>query len=275
MPAHVEVDEEAALAIKVISVFNRNPSKGLPLIHAAVLVLDSATGAVEALLEGGSLTAIRTGAGSGAATDLLARADAQTVAILGAGVQARTQLEAVCAVRPIETAWVYAPDAASVDAFIAAMKGQGPIPSDLRAASGPEQALKYADIVCAATTSSTPVFADRHLKAGAHVNGVGSYTTEMREIPAETVARALVAVDSRAAALAECGDLGIPLREGLIEENAIAEIGEIAAGVRPGRGSEDQITLFKSVGIAVQDAAAGQLAVRNARRMGLGVEVEL
>jgi ornithine cyclodeaminase/alanine dehydrogenase-like protein (mu-crystallin family) len=275
MPAHLQEGDEAALAVKVVSVFNQNPAKGLPLIHAAVLVLDSQNGTVQALLEGGSLTAIRTGAASGAATDLLARPNASTVGILGAGVQARTQLLAVCEVRAIETAWVYSPDTPGVEAFVAEMKGKSPIPQDLRAASSSTEAVQAADIVCTATTSSQPVFADADLKAGAHVNGVGSYTLEMQEVPGETVERALVVVDSRSAAMVECGDVTIPVKEGRIKESDIIEIGELAAGLKPGRESNEQITFFKSVGVAVQDAAAGRLAYENALRLGLGTEVDL
>ncbi|MCW5876158.1 MAG: hypothetical protein KIS85_04665 [Anaerolineales bacterium] len=273
MPAFVDEASGQALAVKIVSLFNRNPSRGLPLIHAAVLALNPETGAVEALLEGGSLTAIRTGAGCGAATDVLARPDASTVAIFGAGVQARTQLAAVCAVRRIETAWVYAPDAAGVQAFIEEMAGQGDVPADLRAAASPAEALAAADVVSAATTSSTPVFAHADLRPGTHVNGAGSYTPEMQEIPAETVTAGLTAVDSRSAALAECGDLQRPLASGALREADIAEIGEIIAGERPGRQDGEQITFFKSVGVAVQDAMAAQLALRNARALGLGTEV--
>lgn len=277
MPAYVpqEDKDRAALGVKIVSVFNRNPDKSLPLIHAAVLVLDSQTGRVEALLEGAALTAIRTGAGSGAATDLLANPGASTAAIMGAGVQARTQLEAICEVRDVRRAWVYAPDPTGVQTFITEMKGAGRIPEDLRAASSPQEALASAEIVCAATTSSTPVFADADLQPGAHVNGVGSYTPQIQEIPTETVARALVTVDSREAALAECGDLAIPLKEGRIAESDIHEIGELALGRHPGRTAQDQITFFKSVGVAVQDAVAGRLALENARALGLGTLVNL
>ncbi|MCW5877769.1 MAG: hypothetical protein KIS80_02735 [Anaerolineales bacterium] len=271
MPAFVDDPASQALAVKIVSLFDHNPGRGLPFIHAAVLVLHPQTGAVEALLEGGSLTAIRTGAGCGAATDVLARTDARTVAIFGAGVQARTQLAAVCAVRPIETAWVYAP--AGVEAFIAEMAGQGDVPADLRAAGSPAEALAAADIVSAATTSATPVFAHADLRPGTHVNGAGSYTPDMQEIPAETVAAGLAAVDSRSAALVESGDLQRPLAAGLLQEAEIAEIGEIIAGTRPGRQDAEQVTFFKSVGVAVQDALAAQLALQNARKLGLGTEV--
>ncbi|MCL5429566.1 MAG: ornithine cyclodeaminase family protein [Chloroflexi bacterium] len=274
MPAFVDDEAGQALAVKIVSLFDRNPARGLPFIHAGVLVLNAETGAVEALLEGGSLTAIRTGAGCGAATDVLARKDARTLAIFGAGVQARTQLKAACEVRDVETAWVYDLNSEQVQTFLSEMAARGRIPKDLRAAQTPAEAVENADIISAATTSNTPVFADRDLKPGAHINGVGSYTPGMQEIPDETVARARVTVDSRSAAQAESGDIAIPLQKKSIEETQIAEIGEIILGTQPGRSAPEQITLFKSVGVAVQDAVAARLAVKNARKLGLGTEVE-
>ena len=133
---------------------------------------------------------------------MLARGDSEVVAIFGAGPQGRTQLEAVCTVRPIKTAWVFDLDALRVEAFLADMAGQGPVPTDLRAAMTPKQALADADVICCATTSLEPVFEDADLKSGAHINGIGSYMPDMSEVPAETVARALVVVDSRDAAMA-------------------------------------------------------------------------
>lgn len=273
MPAFVDDEAGQALAVKIVSLFDRNPARGLPFIHAAVLVLNAGNGAVEALLEGGSLTAIRTGAGCGAATDVLARQDARTLAIFGAGVQARTQLAAACEVRDIETAWVFDPNAKQVRDFISAMAGRGRIPNVLRAAKDPAEAVNNADIISTATTSTTPVFSDTDLKPGVHINGVGSYTLEMQEIPAETVCRARVTVDSRSAAQVESGDIAIPLEKRLIEESDIAEIGEVISGKLPGRSAAEQITIFKSVGVAVQDAVAARLAVENARGMGLGTEI--
>ncbi|MBI3158565.1 MAG: ornithine cyclodeaminase family protein [Chloroflexi bacterium] len=273
MPAFVDDVEGQALAVKIVSVFNRNPARGLPLIHAAVLVLSAETGAVEALLEGAALTAIRTGAGSGAAIDILARPDAAALAVFGAGAQARTQLEAACTVRAIETAWVYDPSVERCTALIAEMAGRGPIPNDLRAAGTPREAVREADIVCAATTSANPVFDDADLRPGTHISGVGSYTPQMQEIPAETIARARVVVDSRVAVLAEAGDLVIPLQAGQTRAADIAELGEILTGTAAGRTNDRQITFFKSVGVAVQDAAAARLALANARRLGLGTEV--
>lgn len=273
MPAYVNDASGQALAVKVVSVFNLNPARGLPLIHAAAMVLNPETGEVEALLEGGTLTAIRTGAGSGAAIDVLARPDATTLAIFGAGIQARTQLEAACTVRTIQTCWVYDPDPEKADSLIAEMAGQGNIPTDLRRAASPYEAVQYADIICTATTSATPVFSADHLKPGVHISGVGSYSPEMQEVPAEAVARARVVVDSRAAVLAEAGDLVIPIKSGQIQQNQIAELGEIINGMAKGRGDNNQTTFFKSVGVAVQDAAAAQLALANARKLGLGTEV--
>ena len=274
MPAFLQDDEHPSLAVKVVSVYPRNPQRGLPLIHAAVLVLEPDSGRPAALIEGSALTAIRTGAASGAATDLLARPDSRVAAIFGAGSQGRTQLEAVCTVRPIQIAWIYDPDAGQAQDFIHEMRGRGAVPNDLRVAETPAQALADADVVCTATTSHTPVFSDAHLKPGVHINGVGSYTPDMQEVPAETVQRAYVVVDSRSAALVEAGDLIRPLRLGWIAEADLhVELGEILLGAKSARTDPEQVTFFKSVGIAVQDAAAAQLALENAQKLNLGQQV--
>ena len=275
MPAFVDDTEDEALVVKMVSVFPRNVQQGLPILHAAVLVLEASTGRPTALLEGGTLTAIRTGAASGAATDLLARPDSTVAAIFGAGVQARTQLEAICTVRPIQTVWVYDRIPAKVEAFISEMAGKGPIPTDLRAAQSPQQAVAEADVICTATTSFTPVFADADLKSGVHINGIGSYTPDMQEVPVETVARALVVVTSREAVLAEAGDLIHPIQHGIIQKEHIhAELGEIVLDRKHGRTHSEQITFFKAMGVAVQDAVAARLAMQNAQTLGLGQRVE-
>jgi ornithine cyclodeaminase len=275
MPAYLAASD--ALGAKIVSVFPGNLEIGLPTIHAVVIVVDAATGRPVAMMDGTYLTALRTGAASGVATDLLARSDAHVAAIFGAGAQARTQLEAVCAVRPIERVWVYdrVPHAAA--AYVEEMKRRGkPIPADIAVAESPAQAVRQADVVCTATTSTTPVFDDADLKPGVHVNAIGAYTPEMQEIPARTVARARVVVDSRSASLAEAGDLIIPLKQGLITKASIhGEIGEVAAGQIPGRLSDQEVTLFKSVGLAVQDVAVAQLILRRAGERGLGIEVDL
>lgn len=196
-------------------------------------------------------------------------------AIFGAGVQARTQLEAICTVRPIRTVWIYDRIPARIETFVRELAGQGPIPEDLHVAASPQEAARDADVICTATTSSKPVFADADLKPGVHINGIGSYTPFKAEVPAATVKRALVVVDSRDAALTEAGDLIQPIQQELISEAHIhAELGELVLGRKPGRERAEQITFFKSVGIAVQDAVAAQRAVQNAQRLGIGQLVE-
>ena len=273
MPAYVHSAEGQALAIKVVSLFPTNPARGLAYIQAAVLVLDPETGQAIALLEGSSLTAIRTGAAGGAAIDLLARKDSKIAAIFGAGAQGRTQLEAACAARKIETAFVFDADREKAVAFAEEMKSA--LTKDIRVAQSAREAIESADIICTATTATKPVFADKDLKAGTHISAVGSYTPEMQEVPAETLQRAKIFVDSRAASLEEAGDLIQPIRAGLFDAAHICgELGEVVSGRISGRQSNEEITYFKSVGIAVQDAMAAQLALTNARKMNIGKEVD-
>jgi alanine dehydrogenase len=274
MPAHL-ADGGESLVIKIVSVYPKNVDWHLPIIHATVLASDPQSGAPLALLEGASLTAIRTGAAAGAATDLLARPDSRIVAIFGAGVQGRTQLEAICNVRQIERAWIFDPKPERIDKFITDLSGRGPIPSELIRATNSKEAVQSADIICTATTSAVPVFDDGDLKPGVHINGFGSFTPQMREVPSETVRRARIFIDSRATALAEAGDLIQPLEAGQITIDQIAgEIGEVIQGRISGRQTHEEITFFKSVGVAVQDAAAARLALENASRLGLGQQVD-
>jgi ornithine cyclodeaminase len=275
MPGYLSGSD--SLAVKVVSVHNRNPERHLPLIHAIVVVVDPATGRLVAGIEGGYLTALRTGAASGAATDLLARRDAEVAAIFGAGVQACTQILAVAAVRPIKRFLIYARDRAKINALIAEMEPQVGSSVELLAAESPSQAAHEAQVVCAATTSSTPVFDGTDLPPGAHVNGVGSYKPEMQEIDSTTLKRASkIVVDSREAALAEAGDLIVAIERGEIRvEDIYGEIGEIAAGLKAGRESDDEITYFKSVGNAAQDAAVAQAIYQQALKADLGVEIDL
>lgn len=274
MPAYVHTKEADALAVKIVSIFPNNPSHGLPYIQAAVVAFEAGTGNVSAMLEGSMLTAIRTGAGSGAAIDLLARKGSKVVAIFGAGAQGRTQLEAACAVRKIEKAWIYDSNTERAETFAKEMAGKGSIPLDLTPAPTPQAAVNDADIICVATTSTTPVFANTDLKHGAHISAIGSYTPEMVEVPPETIQRAKVFVDSRLAVLAEAGDLIQPIQSGLITEaHVLAELGEIILSKKAGRETDEEITYFKSVGVAVQDAIAAQLALKNAKAQGLGQEI--
>jgi ornithine cyclodeaminase len=275
MPAYLEDSDE--LGMKMVSVFSGNVEQGLPIINALVTLVDPETGLPTAIIDGTYLTALRTGAGSGAATDLLARSDARTVGILGTGVQGRTQLQAVCTVRPIERVLVYDTRRGAAERFCEEMADAGPpLPGRIDVASSAKAAVSESDVVCTATTSSTPVFHDADVKPGTHINAIGSFTPQMQELPAETVARALLVVDSREAVWAEAGDLIIAKKRGLITESSVhAELGEVVAGTRPGRSSEDQVTLFKSVGNAVQDVSVGARILEEAKGKGLGTLVEL
>ena len=266
-PAHGQV------GLKVVVVSPHNPDHGLPFLHALVLVHDANTGQPLAVMDGAYLTAVRTGAGSGCATGLLARPEAAVAAIFGAGVQARTQLEAVCVVRPIEKVYVFGRSRKNAEDF--AGDAAASLNLDVELATNPAL-LREADIICTATTSLAPVFDHAHVKPGAHINAIGSYRPDMTEIPRETVQAAKVIVDQRKACLLEAGDLMAPIRNGDISEDHIyAELGEIAAGSIPGRTSSDEITLFKSVGNAVQDLVAASHVISVAKKHNYGVEVDL
>jgi ornithine cyclodeaminase len=275
MPAYMKSDTGEALAIKVVSLYPKNPSRGLAYIQAAVLVLESDTGRAIALLEGSALTAIRTGAGSGAAIDVLARKESKVLAVFGTGAQGRTQLEAACNARNIETVFIFNRNLDKAKVFAEEMAGHNSIPKDIYIAKTPKEAVENAEIICTATTSSIPVFDDNDLKPGVHISAVGGYTPDMQEVPVQTVGRALIVVDSYATVLDEAGDIVQAIRAGAIQQSNIhAELGEIVLGKKSGRQFDDQITFFKSVGNAVQDAAAAQLALQNARTLNLGTEVD-
>jgi ornithine cyclodeaminase/alanine dehydrogenase-like protein (mu-crystallin family) len=273
MPAYLA--QSNALGLKVVSVFPHNlPRHGLPSIHALVVLLDAETGRPIAAMDGTYLTALRTGAASGAATRALARPDARVLALFGAGAQAPHQAHAVRAVRPIERIWIVNRGRARAEALHAALLADG-VQADLRIADSAAAALAEADVICCATSSPAPLFEDRDVRPGTHINGVGAFTPNMAEVPPATVARARVIVDQRAAAWAEAGDLIQAQRAGMLDEAQLTELGEVIAGQAAGRTDDQQITFFKSVGNAAQDMAVGQLALAEARRLGLGVEVGL
>lgn len=266
MPAHLH--ETGDFAVKVVSVYGDNPRLGLPTVAATVLVLDPATGLPLALMEGDSLTALRTGAAGGVAARYLSRPDARRVALFGAGVQARAQLQAVMAVRRIEQVWIFDPVETAVRRLADEVATWPHAPAVAPAAS-PRQAVGRADIVLAATTSKTPLFDGNDLQPGTHVTGVGSFTPEMQEIDSATIHRARVVVDQRDAAMSEAGDL-------ILGRATIhAEIGEIINGTAPGREDALQITFFKSVGLAVQDAVTAAAVLRSAEEKGLGSVIDM
>ncbi len=272
MPSYLPAADR--LGIKVLTLFEGNAQRGLPRIQATMLLVDGTTGSPLAVMDGAALTAIRTGAASGAATDVLVRPDASVAAIFGAGVQGRTQLEAICSVRAIGRAWIVDPDAQAAARFAREMSEL--LRVDVRVARCATEAVREADIVSTATVARTPVFADADLKPGVHINAIGSYQPDVQEIPEETVARARIVVDHRPSTLAEAGDLLVPLGKGLIQESDLAtELGEVIIGAKPGRTSADEVTLFKSVGVAVQDLAAAARVAERAAELGLGTQVAL
>jgi ornithine cyclodeaminase/alanine dehydrogenase-like protein (mu-crystallin family) len=228
-------------------------------------------------MNGAYLTALRTGAVSGASTELMARKDAKNLVVIGGGTQGVTQAAAVCEVRDIERITVVDRYEASFDRYRAMMAEDWPALVDrITGTTDAEAAVREADVICLATTSKSPVFEDAWVKPGTHVSGVGSFTPEMQEAPASFVARARVVVDMKEHALEEAGDLIIPLRDGTIgEDHILGELGELVLGRITGRTSDEDVTFFKSVGNAVQDMAVASAAFRGAKEQGLGQDVDL
>ncbi len=251
-------------SVKVVSVSPANPAAGLPLVSATVLLIDASSGELLALIDGTSLTALRTGAAGGVAARALSRSDAARAALFGAGAQARTQLRALAAVRPIREVRVVTRDPGHAKSFQEWASAQPELAQiDVRPAAASE-AVAGADIVVTATTSRTPVFAGNRLPAGVHLTAVGSFTPEMRELDEDTMLGARVVVDQRAGALAEAGEL-----RGVRPEDVV-ELGEVLAGSARGRESDDQRTIFKSVGNAIQDLVVATRAFEHARAVGIG-----
>ena len=263
MPVSLEAGDLPLLVVKVVSVFPANRERGIASIHGTVIAVEAETGVPIAVLDGASLTAIRTAAACGLATDLLARRDSAVVAVFGSGVHARTQVNAVREVRSIKEVRIHNPNSESAAAMADELSASGSTECRYRAVNSAASALDGADIACAATTSRVPIFEDTAVPAGLHINAIGSFHDTDREIPGATVARAGVFVDDREAALEEAGDLIIPIREGLISVSQIrSDLGSLVLGRAQGRLSDDEVTFFKSVGLAVQDAAATQAVLR-------------
>jgi ornithine cyclodeaminase len=275
MPAFVPAMD--ALGLKSVNVFRNNPSRGLPAIHALVMLVDTETGRPAAIMDGSYLTALRTGAVSGAAADILAREDSRILAVIGAGAQGVTQIAAICAVRPIERVIAVDISETALERLRDGIRQDWPDLLDrVELSTNAADAVRQADIVCTATTSRRPVFADSDLKPGTHVSGVGAYTPQMQEVPAETVVRATVVVDAFDAALEEGGDLIIPLNQGLVTRDHYSrELGMLVNGEATGRTSQEEITFFKSVGNAVQDVVVAKRAVERARETGVGIDIDL
>ena len=263
-----------ALGAKLVTVVEANRKRGLPTLHASYLLSDPETGAPLAFMEAGFLTAIRTGAASAVAAKYLARPGSRRVACFGAGVQAEFQLRCLKAALPVESVAVVGRDPARAWAFAARMRGALGVPVEVT----PDRraAVLGADVVTCATTSSRPVFAGRDLRPGAHVDTIGAFRPTTREVDTETVKRARVVVDTYHGAWTEAGDLLIPIKAGAITRRHVrAELAEVVARRKSGRTRPDEITLFKSVGWAPEDAAAARLAYDRAVAQGIGTEVGL
>jgi len=267
-------DGGAAFALKAICIMPGNPARGLDAHQGTVTLFDGETGVPTAILDASAVTEIRTAAVTAVATGLLARADARTLAVLGAGVQGRAHLTSLAGVRDFEQVRVYSPTRAHAEALAEAAALPG---AQVSAAATAEDAVRGADVVVAATNSREPVLDRAWLMPGAHVNAVGASTPQAREIDTATVAASALFCDSRESVRHEAGEFQLAIREGAIggEEHIRAEIGEVLAGSAPGRRDDGELTLFRSLGIGVEDLAAAEVAVAAAREQGLGTEVEL
>lgn len=274
MPAYLQSSQE--LGMKVVSVFPTNVEKGLPIILGFIILIDSATGQLLALMDGTYLTALRTGAAGGVACRWLSRGNSKTIAIIGTGVQARTQLEAARAVRDIKEAYIYDLNQKQAEGFLE-WAGKTLTEITVKITTTAEEGVEKADVVVTTTTSSKPVFDARALKVGTHINAIGTFKPQMQEIPEEAVLKAdKVVVDSIEAAMEETGDIIIPINKGnYTQERIYAEIGEIAARKKPGRENDKELTLFKTVGIAVQDVAVASLVYQRAKEKGTGQEINI
>ena len=273
MPAYLK--QMRALACKVVTVYKENPKRfSLPTTIGKVLLQNPETGEVICIMDGGYLTAVRTGAASGVATKYMARrARGQVAGIFGAGVQAKMQLWAVAVARELSKALVYDISGEAADALITEL---GPrLNLEITKASSPDEILKT-DIICTATSSPEPVFDGRKLREGTHINGIGSHTPKARELDTETIRRSRLVGDSREACFSEAGDIMIPIDEGAIDESHFhAELGEVVTGKKVGRSDDKEITLFKSNGLAIQDAATAKLVYDKAVKAGVGSEVAI
>ena len=247
---------ERGVGVKLVTLTPANPGRGFPFINASYVLFDAETQSPEAIIDGTALTALRTAAVSGLATRHLAREDASLLVVFGAGVQARSHLEAMCTVRPVTHLIVVSRSPAAAEALV-----QEGVDRGLEARRGDARAVADADLICTCTTSEEPLFDGSVVRPGAHVNAVGSHRPESRELDTETVRRGRLVVETRAAALAEAGDLLIPMAEGTIQpQHVAADLTETVRGA-PVRRSPDDVTVFKSVGIAFEDLVVARAIV--------------
>ena len=272
MPA--ALDDPPAVGAKLVTVYAKNHDRGLPSHLATIVLLDHATGGLVAIVDGRYITEARTAAVSAVSTKFLARADARVLGIIGSGVQARSHLEAIRHVRALEEVRVWSPTALHREAFAFEMADATGLP--VKSVVSASLAARGADIVVLATASRTPVIEDVDVDPGAHVVGVGACRPDQREMPTPVVARSRVYVDSRAAARQESGDIILPQKEGAFgEDHIVGELGELVAGRVPGRLARNDVTVFKSLGLAVEDVVTARLVVDRAAAAGLGQKITL
>jgi alanine dehydrogenase len=272
MPGYL--DQDQALGMKVVTYFQDNYKQGLPAILATIMLFSHETGKIIAAMDGTYITTIRTACASALATRCLANRETPVLGIIGAGVQARAHIRALGRVRELSRVKIYSPSGSSGVKIRTDLENEVGIPIDVVPSA--EQAVRDADLVLTVSTAKEPVLRSEWLKSGAHINAVGSHRPDLREIDGATLSRSLVVVDGRAAIMAECGDVLLALKENSFSEAGIhAEIGEILAGTKAGRSSAAEITLYKSVGIAIQDVATAQLVYRKALERQIGTHVEI
>ena len=272
MPAYIPAP--ASLGAKLVTVFGENHKRDLPSHLATILLLDPETGALQAIMDGRYITEARTAAVSAVSTRFLARPDASTLAIIGSGVQARSHLEAYQLVRQLKQVRIWSPKQRSREQFVEDMSGHASIP--IVAAETAEAAVRGADLIVLVTSSPTPVIEDAWVSKGAHVVCVGACRPNQQEMPPALVARSRLYVDSKAAAVVEAGDIVMNVAAKLFDESHIrGEIGELVLGRVMGRSSADDITVFKSLGMAVEDVVAADLVFRRASESGAGTELTL
>ena len=270
-PAYVEKDRR--VSVKVLTQRNCSSSQGIPTIQGIVLVIDAVSGEILSIIDGEYITALRTGAASGLATRCFARENARIMALFGCGVQGRTQLEAVLCERNIKKILVFDKYKDAADKIINEMQEKYGIEM---AYSDDTSVLKEVDIICTATNSTMPLFRKEDVKKGVHINAIGSFQPDMQELDPYLIKDAKVYVDSLESCLKESGDLIKPISNGIIDQNHIkGEIGSFCLNSIAGRESENEITIFKSVGVAIQDFAVASDIYNNSLKKSFGQEIKL
>ncbi|MDT2813990.1 ornithine cyclodeaminase family protein [Vagococcus carniphilus] len=272
MPAYVEADKDA-LGVKIVSVYPKNIEKNIPSVPATMVTLDAETGMVSAILDGTYLTQLRTGAVQGAATELLAREDAEIGALIGTGGQAEGQLWAMLTARPLKVVRIFDIDFERASAFAKEMEAKYGV--EMIPCKEAKECVEGADVITSVTTSKRPTFSAEWVKEGAHINGVGAYTPEMCEIPKEIIKKASTVIfDTMDGVLKEAGDFIQPLEEGYVtEDHYNGELGQLALGQISGRQNDKEITIFKTVGSAVLDVYVANKIVEKAKKENLGQEI--